>query len=177
MSDEPTTKKRCFVIGPIGEPGTPTRTHADWLLNGVILPVFQSLPDFEVERADGISAPGNINSQVIVRLLRADLVIADVSARNANAFYELGIRHMKRLPTIHVIKDDENIPFDVAPYRAIKLSFSEYKHIEKARTELRAVVDEVTRQGFVVENPVTNAWVFSRLKNTLRPKSGCWPAK
>jgi hypothetical protein len=47
------SKKLCFVIGPIGDPGTQTRTHADWLLKAVIKPVFDaSFPDFVVTRAD-----------------------------------------------------------------------------------------------------------------------------
>jgi hypothetical protein len=51
-----------------------------------------------VQRADEIKAPGDINSQIINRLMDAELVIADMSMHNANAFYELAIRHMVRLP-------------------------------------------------------------------------------
>ncbi len=36
---------------------------------------------------------GNIRKDMFQRLVTADLVIADVSVDNANAFYELGIRH------------------------------------------------------------------------------------
>jgi hypothetical protein len=90
-----TTQKLCFVIGPIGDAGTEARTHADWLLNGIIRPVFQvHFPDYLVQRADEIKAPGDINSQIINRLMSAALVIADMSMHNANAFYELAVRHM-----------------------------------------------------------------------------------
>jgi len=33
-------KKVRFVIGPIGDPGTPARSHADWLFDAIIKPVF-----------------------------------------------------------------------------------------------------------------------------------------
>jgi hypothetical protein len=33
--------KLCFVIGPIGDPGPEVRRHADWLLKGMINPVFE----------------------------------------------------------------------------------------------------------------------------------------
>jgi hypothetical protein len=68
--------------------------------------------------------------------MEAPLVIADMSFHNANAFYELAVRHMKVLPTIHVIRDDWKIPFDVAPYRAITFGYANYSDLEKARDDL-----------------------------------------
>jgi hypothetical protein len=151
-------QKLCFVIGPIGEAGSDARTHADWLLDGIVRPVFQSqFPDYLVQRADEIKAPGDINSQVINRLMTAALVIADMSMHNANAFYELAVRHMVRLPTIHIIHRDWKIPFDVAPYRAIYFSRRDFKDIEAARSELESVIRDVTNEGFQVENPITHA--------------------
>jgi hypothetical protein len=151
-------KKLCFVIGPIGDPGSDTRRHADWLLRGIIKPVFdEHFPDFKVQRADEIVVPGNISSQVISRLISAPLVIADMSLHNANAFYELAIRHMKMLPTVHLIHEKWKIPFDVAPYRAIPFAFDNYSDLEKARDELRSTVTEAIAPGFRVENPVTHA--------------------
>jgi hypothetical protein len=156
MSDD--QKRLCFVIGPIGDAGSDSRTHADWLLNGIIKPVFLArFPDYSVERADEIKAPGDINSQVINRLMTAALVIADMSMHNANAFYELAVRHMVRLPTIHIIHKDWKIPFDVAPYRAIHFARKDYNDIEHARSELESVVRDVTKEGFEVENPITHA--------------------
>jgi hypothetical protein len=150
--------KLCFVVGPIGDPGSDTRRHADWLLKGIIKPVFkQHFPEYYVERADEIVSPGSINSQVITRLMDAPLVVADMSQHNANAFYELAIRHMMRLPTIHLIHKDWKIPFDVAPYRAITFSRDDYDDLEEAKSALRSAVEEVIRPGFQVENPVTHA--------------------
>ncbi|MDH2353748.1 hypothetical protein QCM77_18785 [Bradyrhizobium sp. SSUT18] len=150
--------KLCFVIGPIGESNSESRTHADWLLGGIIRPVFdQHFRDFDVQRADEIKAPGDINSQVIQRLFDAEVVIADMSMHNANAFYELAVRHMMRLPTIHMILADQKIPFDVAPHRAIPFSRNQWQDIEKAKAELKSVVAEVIAPGFIVENPITHA--------------------
>jgi hypothetical protein len=38
MTDAP--RKTCFVVGPIGDAGSPLRGHADWLLDEIIEPVF-----------------------------------------------------------------------------------------------------------------------------------------
>lgn len=169
MADK--TKKLCFVIGPIGGAGTEPRTHADWLLDGIIRPVFKDhFPDFDVLRADGIKAPGDINSQIIQRLMDAELVIADMSLHNANAFYELAVRHMMRLPTIHIIHKDWKIPFDVAPYRAIHFSRQEFSDLNAARSELASVVQEVIAPGFVVENPITHARARFELDQHATPE-------
>jgi hypothetical protein len=156
MSD----KKLCFVIGPIGDQATPERCHADWLFDGIIKPVFAEhfRDEFEVPvRADKIVAPGSINTQVITRLFEVPLVIADLSHHNANAFYELAIRHMVRLPTIHVIHKDWKLPFDVSAFRAIYFSRDDYADLEKARASLKSTVEEVMKPGFEVENPITHA--------------------
>jgi hypothetical protein len=150
--------KLCFVIGPIGKPGSDKRRHADWLLKGIIKPIFKEhFPRYKVVRADEIMQQGNISSQVINRLFDAELVIADMSLENANAFYELAIRHMKRLPTIHMIRAGEEIPFDVFPYRAVQFSYTDPSELEAAKFELRSVVEETLKEGFVVENPITHA--------------------
>jgi hypothetical protein len=160
MSDKNKSKKVCFVIGPIGDPGTNARRHADWLFQGIIKPVFAEhfRDEFEVPiRADQIVAPGSINTQVITRLLEVPLVIADLSLHNANAFYELAIRHMIRLPTIHMIHKEWKLPFDVAPFRAITFSRDDYVDLESARASLKSTVEEVMKPGFEVENPITHS--------------------
>lgn len=159
MSDtNQSDKKLCFVIGPIGDDGTDVRQHADWLLDGIIIPVFaEHFSDFRPERADKIGEPGMITSQIITRLMEAPLVVADMSLHNANAFYELAIRHMVRLPTIHMIIKGSKVPFDVAPHRAVPFSIAHYQDVVQARTDLKAAVEEAIKPSFQVENPITHA--------------------
>jgi len=162
--------KTCFVIGPIGDSGSPTRGHADWLLDEIIAPVFeQHFKDFEVIRSDKITQPGMIDSQVINNLLDADLVIADMSLLNANAFYEMGLRHMERKPIIHMFRAGETIPFDVKPYRAIPFAFEHPKQRFEARDHLKQAVDAVFAEGYQVENPVTRARGFAELSRHAMP--------
>jgi hypothetical protein len=171
MSKGEAAKKVCFVIGPIGDAGTDTRRHADWLLEGIVEPVFNThFQDFIVERSGKISAPGSISSQIIIRLHTAELVIADMSQANANAFYEMGIRHMKRLPTIHMFSEGQNIPFDVKPYRAIPFKCAEPKDLKAAQAALKAAIEEAIKPGFVVDNPVTQARGVEKLEETATPE-------
>jgi len=102
-------KKICFVVGPIGNEGSDERRHADWLLDGIITPVLDEF-EYDVLRSDKIASPGMIDSQIINQVIDADLVIADLSNRNANAFYELAIRHMEEeKPIIHMIHKSNTI--------------------------------------------------------------------
>jgi hypothetical protein len=160
------SQKRCFVIGPIGEPGSPERVHADWVLHGIIEP---AIPAFIVERADQIAAPGMITTQVLDKLVSADLVIADLSGRNANAFYELAIRHHTGLPTIHIIREGEVIPFDVGQHRAIQFSLDSYAALSAAQKALKNSIEAALKPDFVPENPSTHAATFREVKKSASP--------
>lgn len=113
--------------------------------------------------------------------MAAALVIADMSMHNANAFYELAVRHMVRLPTIRIIHRDWKDPFDVAPYRAIHFSRRDFRDIESARSELESVVRDVTKNGFEVENPIIHAGAKFELDKHAPPAvqalaDGCLPS-
>lgn len=65
-------------------------------------------------RADEIRHSGTIDLPMYQELLQADVVIADLSTANVNAFYELGIRHALKPHTTIVISEDKMAyPFDL----------------------------------------------------------------
>jgi hypothetical protein len=79
----------------------------------------------ECVRADEIVHAGNINVPMYEQLLKADVVVADVSAYNCNAFYELGVRHALRPYTTIVISEDGlTFPFDVG-----QIAIRKYHHL------------------------------------------------
>jgi hypothetical protein len=164
------TEKTCFVIGPIGPEGSEIRRDADWLLEGIIAPVVTEF-GFRAVRADKIATPGMIDAQVINHVIDDELVIADLSNWNANAFYELGLRHMAERPVIHMIdraKDD--LPFDVKPYRTILFGWTSFKELEQSKEDLRAQVLEVLDESHTVDNPVIRARGQLKLRQTASPK-------
>jgi hypothetical protein len=67
-----------------------------------------------------ISRAGNIREDIFRLLAVSDLVIADVTIHNANAFYELGVRHALRPGHTHLIRAKGNrskYPFDLQTER------------------------------------------------------------
>ena len=112
-------KKCCFVIMPFGKYGTKTYNRNLKIYELMIRPVAAEF-DYKVIRADELENMGNITRDIIELLHESELVIADLSGKNANVFYELGVRHtLFRCGTIPIIRKGETLPFDIANYRAI----------------------------------------------------------
>src|SRR5208337_2093713 len=141
-----------------------------WLLEGIIRPVMAEYPDYQVKRADHEARPGLIDVQMINDLLNAELVIADLSLLNPNAFYEIGIRHMTQKPIIHMQLATERTPFDVSLYRAIKFARTRFSDVEKAKEELKKSVGAVLDSAYQPENPVTNAVGRLQLEQNATPE-------
>ena len=169
MSSEGTAK-RCFVIGPIGKKGSPERKDADWLLHGIIEPVLTNEPfNYEVRRSDQIAEPGLITDQIIGAVIDADLVIADLTGGNPNAFYELAISHMERKAVIHIAKEGESLPFDIKDYRAIIYSREEVTDFEKAQSDLSEQVKAIEDPEYQPSNPITKARGVIELERSGEP--------
>jgi len=163
--------KTCFVIGPIGDEGSPIRQHADWVLDGTINPALAELQLQPDVRSDKIAKPGMIDSQVISGVLDADLVIADPTLQNPNAFYELALRHMVEKPIIHLIHKSEKdlIPFDLKPVRTVFISWVSPGEVQRSIRELKAFIEAAISPDHDVENPVTRARGRQHLKETATP--------
>ena len=89
----------------------------------------------KVVRADAIDKPGMITRQIIEYILKARLVIADLSFHNPNVFYELALRHATRLPIVQIIRNGDRIPFDVQQMRTVVIDTSDiYTLVPKIET-------------------------------------------
>lgn len=84
---------------------------------------------FTCERADDISSQSAVMSSVLDGILSSAVVLADLTGRNANVFYETGVSHSLRDhgSVILISQRVDDIPFDlrhlpVVPYRFSELS-------------------------------------------------------
>lgn len=150
-------KKTCFVIAPIDEEGSFTRRRSDQVLKHIIEPAAKECGYDEVVRADEISKPGIITSQVVQRLVDDSLVVADLTDHNPNVFYELAVRHAVRKPFILMIEKSQRIPFDVSPNRVIKYGFGDWDSLPRCKEELVRQIQSVQRDPSNVDNPISNA--------------------
>lgn len=56
------------------------------------------------------STPGIITNQVIQEVINAPMAVADLTGYDANACYELAVRHMVKKPLVQMITKGEKIP-------------------------------------------------------------------
>ena len=153
----------CFVVSPIGEEGTATRKRADAVFKHVIKPSVATLVD-EVVRADHISDPGIITNQIISRLLNSKLVVADLSERNPNVFYEVAVRQAARLPMVLIIQKGERIPFDLTGMRVIPLDHADLDDVENVKAEIeRQARSELNKPQEKIESPISTVLQLSSL--------------
>lgn len=128
-----------FFVTPIGEEGSENRKHSDMMLRHLLEPTADEFK-LKVIRADKIERSGIITQQIYEHIVRCRICIVDLSFNNPNVFYELGIRHMTKLPTIQLIRKVDRIPFDVSQSRTIIIDTSDiYTIIDRfasARREL-----------------------------------------
>jgi hypothetical protein len=110
-------KKTCFVVMGFGKKTdfeTGRTLDLDKSYKNMIKPAIEAA-GLECIRADEIVHSGLIDVPMYEQLLKADVVVADLSTSNKNAFYELGVRHALRPFTTVVIAEDgiKTFPFDV----------------------------------------------------------------
>ena len=163
------SEKDCFVIAPIGEVDSDTRKRSDQILKHVITPALKEC-GYKPTRADTISEPGMITSQVIQHIVDDPLVIADLTERNPNVFYELAIRHVIRKPLVQIIKKGEQIPFDVAGTRTIHVDHHDLDSVEYAKTEIIAQVRAIENNPALVETPISVSLDLQLLRQSDNPE-------
>lgn len=144
-SEQAQFETACFYVTPIGAPGSDERLHSDLMLGSIVEPALEGF-GLTVVRADQIDKPGTITRQVFDYLLRARLVVVDLSFHNPNVFYELAIRHAARLPVVQIIRASEKIPFDVNQMRTIPIdTTSIYTLLPQLQSYVAQIASHVRR--------------------------------
>ena len=131
--------KTCFIVSPIGEEGTDIRKRADQLFKHIISPVCKEC-DFEALRVDQINQADSITQTIIDYLKKSELVIADMTGHNPNAFYEMGFRASTGRPMIHMKEKGEKIPFDIAGIRAFDYDLTDLDLVDEVKERLKQTI-------------------------------------
>lgn len=148
----------CFYITPIGTEDSESRRHADLFMSALIQPALQEL-GLRVVRADHIGEPGMITTQILEYLKRSKLAVADMSYLNPNVFYEVALRHARRLPVVQIIRKADKLPFDVNQTRTITIDttdiYSLVPKIQTYRSEIANQARKAIEDPESVGNPLT----------------------
>ncbi|MDH4171568.1 MAG: DUF4071 domain-containing protein [Acidimicrobiia bacterium] len=143
MSDVESVRPLVFVAMPFGvkhDPCSAMEIDFDDIYARGIKPPLTEL-GLEVVRADDERTGGFIHTPMYERLLLAEIVVADLTLLNPNVFYELGVRHAARPhATVMIFANVAQLPFDVAPLRAIPYELEEGRLTEGGAQSLRESV-------------------------------------
>jgi len=161
-------KPECFVIAPIGAEKSEIRTRSDLILKYIIKPVAEEC-GYNAVRADELSEPGSITTQVINRILEAPMVVADLTGTNANVFYELAVRHAIRKPYVQIIQKGERIPFDVAGIRTIDIDHTNLESVAVAKEEMKKQMTFSASNPQKIESPISVAIDLASLTQSDNP--------
>jgi len=96
-------------------------------------------------RADAeIFATGKIMDQVWSGINAAKVLVAELTTRNPNVFYELGLAHAMKKPVVLVSAKEEDVPFDLQHIRVIYYDMSDpfwgNKLIEKVAENILSAI-------------------------------------
>ena len=166
------TDKTCFVVMGFGKKTdfeTGRTLDLDKSYRNIIKPAVEAA-GLRCIRADEIVHSGLIDVPMYEQLLKANVVVADLSTSNKNAFYELGVRHALRPYTTVVIAEDgiKTFPFDVShvavrQYHHLGEDIG-YDEVMRFRDLLTKAIVEITQQ----KPPAKDSPVYTFL-NGLNP--------
>lgn len=112
-SSTPDAKKdSCFVIMPFGG-------YFNDYYTSIFVPAIEAA-GLRSRRADDLYSPSTIVSDIWDNTRKAKLILADLSGKNPNVFYELGLAHAIAKPAILVVESMDDIPFDLRALRILE---------------------------------------------------------
>src|SRR3954453_19040660 len=126
----------CYVIMPFSSTDQCTSEQWTEIYEELFRP---SVLDcgYSCERAQ--PATGSLSRNIIERLRSSFIVLADVTDRNANVFYELGIRHALSKRTIIVSRVGQALPSDLGGYWHIQYGTGP-RQVSAFKAEIRRLI-------------------------------------
>jgi hypothetical protein len=147
-------KKKCFVIMPVS--GTKSCTEVEWtgIFEHMIKPaVTGSRLGYDCERAKPLM--GAFIRDILEGLNRSDVVIADLTNRNPNVCYELGIRHTLKRRTILIAQNIDDVPSDLRAYWVVNYE-KDLTGAENFKKGVREILREMQKNPEKSDSPVAD---------------------
>jgi hypothetical protein len=118
----------CFVMMPFGQ-------WMDSYYREIYVPAIKE-SGLEPVRADELFSTGSVIEQIWEQISRAKVLLADLTGKNANVFYELGLAHAANKPVVFTTGQLEDVPFDLRHLRVAVYDIRDPAWGEKLKTTL-----------------------------------------
>jgi hypothetical protein len=106
----------CFYLGPFAEP-------FDTIYKDHVVPALRSA-GLGCSRADAIFSTEPVISDIWLGISAATLIVADMTGKNGNVLYEVGVAHAIGKPVILLTQDISEVPFDLRHRRCIRYDYT-----------------------------------------------------
>ena len=130
-------KKSCFIIMPIGDHDDYPQGHFRHVYENIIQPSCEQAGYIPI-RADEVKETNLIHLDILKKLIDAPIAICDLSTRNPNVLFELGVRQAFDKPVVLIQEKGTPRIFDIAPLRYLEYSRDmKYHEVIKSQSELK----------------------------------------
>lgn len=106
------SKGICFVIMPISDPEGYDKGHFESVYRDIFTPAIEKA-GYTPHRVDEDASSGLIQAKIIENLINAPMTICDLSSRNPNVLFELGVRQAYNKPVVLVQEIGTKRIFDI----------------------------------------------------------------
>lgn len=133
--------KECFIIMPIADTDGYSPGHFKHVYENIIYPSCE-IAGYQAIRADEVKATNLIHLDILKKLIDAPLAICDLSSRNPNVLFELGIRQAFDRPVVLIQEAGTPRIFDIAPLRYLEYSKEmRYHDVLRIQKELKEAIE------------------------------------
>lgn len=140
--------KDCFVIMPISDADGYDKGHFERVYEDIVKPAVGKT-EFFARRADEVKETNFIHLDILKKLIDAPIAVCDLSSRNPNVLFELGIRQAFDKPVVLIQEKGTPKIFDIGPLRYLEYDKSmKYHDVLKTQTALtEAIIATKTAEG------------------------------
>lgn len=140
--------KDCFVIMPISDADGYDKGHFDRVYEDIVKPAVSNT-EFIARRADEVKETNFIHLDILKQLIDAPIAICDLSSRNPNVLFELGIRQAFDKPVVLIQEKGTPKIFDIGPLRYLEYDKGmKYHDVLKTQKDLTdAIVATKAAEG------------------------------
>jgi hypothetical protein len=140
--ETPSGITECFVIMPISNQIGYEANHFQFVYEDIIIPAIR-LAGMEEKRADNAKNTNLIQLDIVNSIINTPMAVCDMSAKNPNVFYELGMRQAFDKPTVLMRDEDTEAPFDISGLRYVTYSKNmSHRSVKKAIEELSQAISD-----------------------------------
>lgn len=139
----------CFVMQPFGGVlGTYYET--------IFKPAIEQVGLVPIRADHEIFSTGKIMDQVWRGIRQASVLVAELTSKNPNVFYELGLAHAQEKPVILVSSNQDDVPFDLRHIRVIFYDLNDpfwgQKLIDKISDNIKSALTNPEEAIFRIED-------------------------